>query len=68
MNSDKPIDETGALRSAERDLSQGHEVPEVVLKIFLVWTYGRGTPEAAEVGGRVLGRERSLSAGVAPTG
>lgn len=51
IHSNKPIDETGDLLSAERDLSQGHEFPEVVLKIFSVWIYGWDTLGAAEVGG-----------------
>lgn len=51
MNSDQPLDETGTLPSAERDLSKEHEIPEVAFEIFLVQTYGKGTPGAAEMGG-----------------
>lgn len=52
----------GALPSAERDLRKGCEISEVVCEIFLVRTYGRGTPGASEVGCGVLGGEKSLSA------
>lgn len=46
----------GALPSAERGLSKGYEISEVVCEIFLVRTYGRGTPGASEVGCGVVRR------------
>ena len=51
MNTDEPLDETRTLPSAERDLSKEHEILEVAFEIFLVQTYGKGTPGAAEMGG-----------------
>lgn len=68
INSDKSLDETGSLPSVERDLSKGREILEVVCEIFLVHTYGRGTPGANDIGDGVLGITKSLRARVAPTG
>lgn len=45
IHSDKPLNETGVLPSAERALSEPHETMEVVCEVFLVRTYGKGAPE-----------------------
>ena len=44
------------------DISKEHEIPEVAFEIFLVQTYGKGTPGAAEMGGGAVrkGLDQSL--------